>query len=335
MLNKLKIISNRIFKLNYPKFWQSINVLSYFLIPFSIVYWFSSFLRHLFIKPIKLPCKVICIGNITIGGTGKTQAVIWLSQFLKQQKINFIIISKGYMGKFTEPTIVSKNCDSSYVGDEACELSKYGKVVVCHCPSQAISIIEKLNPDVIIMDDGMQNPRIYKDFTIMVVDGSRYFGNMLLIPAGPLRQSVMSGLVKSDAVIVVHPNPYISLHHNKVFEASIKSVDNILPLDKKYFAFTAIGNPNRFFHTLEQENINVVKTMFFPDHYQYTTKDLEELQNSAKDINSTLITTRKDYVKIPKEFQRNILCFNVKLEVTQDQELLKLIYEKTINKNKI
>lgn len=327
-------------KFTYPKFWDAHNIISFFLLPLSVIYYFLTYFRHLIAAPIRLPAKVICIGNINVGGTGKTQVAIWLAKLFRANNINnFLFITKGYGSNLQGATLVQDHHQSLEVGDESIMLAKYGTVIAAKKIHDALELIKTLKPEIIIVDDGMQNPNFYKDFTILTFDADRKFGNGFLIPAGPLRQSPSSAFKAANAVIVVKVDvltksaTYGSINTNKpVFEAlitPITKVDN----NKNYFAFSGIGNPHRFFSTLKSAGVRFVGSKIFPDHYNYSQQDLDQLIAAASKLDATLITTRKDYVKIPTSHAKSIVCFDVELSMSNQNELLNFIYAKIFEKN--
>lgn len=324
------------FKLIYPKFWYERGIVSYLLWPFSKIYQFFSFLRCIVQNPIKFPAKVVCIGNITVGGTGKTQLAIWIAKKLSANNIKFVIITKGYGSKINKPTLVNENHTPEEVGDEALILSEYGKVISAPRIDKALELAKSLKPEIIIVDDGMQNPRFHKDTIIVTIDATRGFGNRFLLPAGPLRQSINNGLRLADCAVVVGNEAQLERDipvncDIPILKAKILPLNNISKT-KKYLAFCGIGNPERFFSSLEQNGIKVIKKRIFPDHYKYSSKDLALLKEQAKNQHALLITTEKDYVKV--KHLLSAVCFKVELSISNDKLLTSLIYGSTFAKNK-
>ncbi|MCC8417511.1 MAG: tetraacyldisaccharide 4'-kinase [Rickettsia endosymbiont of Bryobia graminum] len=321
-------------KLLYPKFWQTRNIISYVLLPFSWIYFLASYIRKAISNPIRFPCKVICVGNITIGGTGKTQIVAFLARSLKSKNVNFIIITKAYGSKLKGAVLVNPNHTALEVGDESVMLLEYGLVIAAKKIGYIKPLIDQLKPSVIIVDDSMQNPNFYKDFTILTIDTDRLFGNKFLIPAGPLRQYPKSAIEKANAIVSVGTNSNninLSLLNNvgdKLFQAQIiPSIE--IDKTKKYFAFSGIGNPQRFFSTLENYGLKLLGYKIFSDHHIYSNNDLKFLANHAKQNNAYLITTRKDYVKIDNN-KLPLICCDVNLLISRNQQLIDLIYEKIL-----
>lgn len=290
-------------KLYYPKFWQSKNILAYLLLPLGYLYLLLGYIRKFFAKPIKFNARTICVGNATIGGTGKTQVVIKIAQELTKRNINFIILSKGYGGRNNHYSLVTKTSSPYDVGDEALELCEYGTTFSVPRISYVPEIIEKYKPDIILVDDGMQNPNFIKDFVIMTIDGTRAFGNGFPIPAGPMRCRIDDALKAADAVVVVGRGEFAI--QNGIFAATIKPSRKLT--SNKYYAFAGIGNPEKFFTTLSDSKACLIKTKIFPDHYSYTKQEILDLIQEAKFLGAKLITTRKDYVKIRYVFYEDKL----------------------------
>jgi len=322
-----------VIKLTYPSFWSKKNIVSWLLIAFSWIYQLLGSLRKLLVKPVKLPCFVICIGNISVGGTGKTQLVAWLAKNLRKKNCNFLIVTKGYNSNLRGAKLVEPLDLPSDVGDESKMLSEYGQVLAAKSIKYALPIINDLKPDVVIFDDGMQNPGFSKDLSIVVIDTIRNIGNGRIFPAGPLRESVQSAINRSDIVIMIGnelcPNfsliQTITSSNKPFFKSKIQLVGNI-DTSKNYYAFTAIGDPDRFFRLLNENGINVLATKAFPDHHHYSREEITALVKEADKQTLFLLTTKKDYVKISDHTK--MLCAEVTLTFDKEEELFQLIYEK-------
>ena len=195
----------------------------------------------------------------------------------------------------------------------------------------AVSLIEKIKPEIIIFDDGLQNPNFIKDCKIIVIDNLRGVGNEKIFPAGPLRTKTDMAIKECDALIMVGDNDckdftiiQNATNNNKpIFKAKIKLVSALK--NTEYFAFSAIGNPDKFFSTLVNSGANIKQTRAFPDHHQFTKDEIIELKTVAKKSNYTLITTKKDYVKIHET--ENIDCTIVDIVFENKPEFIKLINE--------
>ncbi len=320
-------------KLTYPSFWSKKNIISSLLIAFSWIYRLLGSLRKLLVKPVKFPCFVICIGNISVGGTGKTQLVAWLAKNLRKKNCSFLIVTKGYNSNLCRAKLVEPLDIAADVGDESKLLSDYGQVLAVKSIKYALPIIKDLKPDVVIFDDGMQNPGFFKDLTIVVIDAIRNIGNGRIFPAGPLRESVQSAINRSDIITMVGnelcPNfsliQTITSSGKPFFKSEIQLVGNI-DTSKNYYAFTAIGDPDRFFRLLRENGINVLATKAFPDHHNYSIEEINTIVKEAAEKDCLLLTTKKDYVKISDHTK--IVCAEVTLNFDKEEELFQLIYEK-------
>mgnify|MGYP006387833191 CR=1 FL=1 len=312
-------------KLNEPDMSHRRTCLSYLMLPFAAIYSLAAKIRYLSISSKKLPGRVICVGNITVGGTGKTQLVIALAKQLTKKKITFVIISKGYGGSFKKAMQAREHMNPRLVGDEALELCRHGAVIVARKVTDAIPLLQELKADIILVDDGAQNPSFFKDFTIITIDGLRGFGNNFPIPAGPVRKPDIMG--ETDAIVIISNDNALPPVMNDKFitTASITPINN-LNKKQKYYAFAGIGNPERFFDLLKTNGFNLVKTKTFPDHYFYKNEDIEILEKETGKLLASLITTSKDYVKIQNK--ANIKCLDVELKIKDEEKLMELIYAK-------
>ena len=293
--------------MNLNKFWYcSPSWLNYLLIPISGLFCFISFIRksyylniyHKFHKNPSPP--IIVVGNISVGGTGKTPFVIWLVQLLKQQKYKPGIISRGYQGKAsTWPQQVYHNSDPRLVGDEAVLLAQNCQCPLFVGPNRNISVqhlITSSEVNIIISDDGLQHYALDRQLEIAIIDGKRQHGNGLCLPAGPLREPV-SRLKNVDFIIVNSPQKN---EHNFVMQLTYQNVINLknsqLSLElshlkeKKVHAVAAIGHPERFFNLLKSNDITIIPHIF-PDHYYF--------QEGELDFNDhyPVVMTEKDAVK--------------------------------------
>lgn len=286
-----------------PNWFLNKSIIAYLLVPLSVVYYLTAravyLLRTLSQKTSKRP--VICIGNLFAGGVGKTPIVREVAKFFDAP-----IVMRGYK---------SKNGDD---GDEAKMLAKSGLNV---CIGNRLENVIKLNNEKsispIVFDDGFQNPTVKKDISVLVFDNSLGFGNGFVLPAGPLREPV-SAIQRADAVVVIKK---MGAESNAAIGAKLKKYkktvfyatnETINPASGKYIAFAGIGYPDKFFDALKSPVLCVP----FPDHYQYTNKDLDRLFKMAVSQNAELVTTEKDWVRLPKSAQKKIhfAKLNTKIE---------------------
>lgn len=324
--------------LNYPQFWSKKSFYSKALLPFSALFFLLGWFRKLIVKPLAVSGKVICVGNISVGGTGKTQVIISLAKFLREKNLSFVIVTKAYRGQLKKGKIVHKDDKPELVGDESLLLSEYGPVIASKSALCAQNLIEQLKPDFILLDDGMQSPYWKKDRTICVFDTNRLLGNEYLIPAGPLRESLDSGLKKADLCLFLqNSSKKQSSEENPEFilkkeNTALKKLEQLIgqkniPLlqasivaqkipcrIKTYIAFTGIGDPERFFRTLEQLGLEIKEKISYPDHHHYSDNDQQYLNNLAKTQDCALITTTKDALKTP--LLKNLTSLSVELKIT-------------------
>jgi len=285
-------------------------------------------------KTTKIPAPVIVIGNITVGGTGKTPLVIWLAEQLIAHGYQPGVISRGYAGSQTDsPQIVKSNSDPSLVGDEAVLLARR-----CHCPvvvakkrvEAARELLANFPCNVIISDDGLQHLALFRDIEIVVIDGLRRFGNGYCLPVGPLREP-QERVKRVDFVVV---NGADELEANEIaMTCQGNDVINLQTGEKKLLAdfktaklhaIAAIGNPQRFFSMLKSAGFDIDEHAF-QDHHDFKAEDLY-----FKDDNPVLMT-EKDAVKCRKFAQAKhwYLPIDAKLPESFSQKLLKLLQEKS------
>ncbi len=289
--------------LRTPKFWYHKQPVNPLLKGLSSVYQFFS-QRRMSERPhyvSKIP--VICVGNLTTGGAGKTPVCLALAKVLKQKYFsNIHFISRGYGRKKKGALRVHRGLNTADdVGDEALLLATEGEVWVGKDRVELAKQGEKAGADVILMDDGLQYPFLAKDLNIVVVDGTMGFGNGYSFPAGPLREPVLEGLGRSDLLIIVGEDRQ---QLKETYAPLLPTFETMIEIDgerykgQKVFAFAGIGLPEKFIYLLERYDIKIVKSVFFPDHYSYTTEDLEGIIQEATQQEAIPLTTMKDYVKI-------------------------------------
>ncbi len=255
---------------------------------------------------------VICVGNITAGGSGKTPTCIAIYQLLKSKGIALdpVFLTRGYGGSLNGPERVRGQGSAKTWGDEALLLARYGSVIKSKNRVKGAYYAEDLNADCILMDDGAQNERLSKTITLIVINGKNGFGNKKQIPAGPLREKLESGLNRADGFILIGDDK-AGVHNilpkdKPLFKANIVTSKSWkLEPNKPYVGFAGIAFPENFKNTLIENNINLKDFKAFADHHFYTDNDIKILMGIAKSHNATLITTEKDYVRIPNSFDKN------------------------------
>jgi tetraacyldisaccharide 4'-kinase len=319
--------------LKTPAFWTRKNFYSLALFPLSLIYFAGFFLIKIFSNPQKISKPVICIGNIIAGGAGKTPAAIAIGKILKEIGINFAFLSRGYMNDGSKFLMLSKydNNKAEQVGDEPLLLINVAPTFIAKDRLFGARQIENMKKfEAILLDDGMQCNKVKRDFVILVVDGQIGFGNDFMIPAGPMREPLYSGLSKADLIILVgeaKPDLIKKLSGKKIIRAQISPTNINQFHHQKLIAFCGLAYPQKFFSLLKKFDLNVIESQSFADHYNYQIADLEKLHQQAKNKGATLITTRKDWVKFPKTFQEKIAHLDVEM-VFDDPQLVRAELEK-------
>ena len=275
-------------RLKKPKFWDNskFSLFSILFFPFSLLFLLFSFTNKLK-KTIKFPIPIICVGNIYVGGTGKTPLA---SEIFK--------ITKS-LGK--NPGFIKKYYD--YLDDEIAILKKIGTTFVSKSRVEAVNKLIKNKNDVAILDDGFQDFTIKKNFSIICFNQKQWIGNGLIMPAGPLREK-LSSIKRADCIIIngqkdnkIENQIYKKNKNAKIFYSKYEPLDIDKFKNKQIYAFAGIGNPSNFFDLLIENNLNLKDTFSFPDHYSYTAADIERLLNYSND--NILLTTEKDYSRLP------------------------------------
>ncbi len=302
----------RFWKAGYKSLWPKI------LSPLSYI-WAKETQRRLNKNGYSSDLPVICIGNITIGGSGKTQAAIKLAQFYQENGFNPAFLSRGYGANVKEPTKVDP-LKHSYkdVGDEPLLLSQFAEAWVSPNREEGAKAIEAHGTaDIIIMDDGMQNQSLQKDFNLLIVDGIFGLGNQKTIPSGPLREPVGENLNRIDYGLMIGKDCHNiqQLLSVAFLHAAIIPQKNALDKQQKYWAFCGLGRPSKFYETLRDEGFHVASTTDFSDHHPYTEKEIKDLLQVAKLNGCKLITTEKDKMRIPSHLCGKIAYLPVSLDV--------------------
>ncbi len=323
-----------------PHFWQSKNIISTLLLPFSWIYFCISKICYKRIVPITLPIPVICVGNLTAGGAGKTPVALHIGELLKRKNINGVFISRGYGGSQKSAILVdTKKHSAAQVGDEPLLLAQILPTIVGKNRIEAANLAIAQGAQVLVMDDGFQNPSLAKDLSFIVVDRRLSFGNERLLPAGPLREPVRTGLKRADAVIIINPANFMptSLPDIPFLLARSQAKSSMLALkDKKIIAFCGIAVPQKFYYMLKNAGAEIIEKISFADHYHYTQKDLHQLRKKAKEHDALLVTTSKDAARIGKEFEQELKGITVaEMELKfENQDKLEALIETAIHAKK-
>ena len=300
-----------------PKFWDK-NQISFFsvlLFPFTLLIKFLVFFKTLLTKKYISSIPIICVGNIYLGGTGKTPLCVEIFSILKNLNMN--------------PAFIRKKYESFQ--DEVDLMKQMGPVYQNKKRIKAIQEATQNNVNVAILDDGFQDLSIKKNLSIICFNEKQWIGNGLTIPSGPLRES-LSALKKVDCVIIngkknkdIENKIFSKNEKIKIFYSNYKPQNIDEFQSKKIIAFAGIGNPENFFDLLMDNNLNIVETIKFPDHHKYSEQELENLLNKIKNNNSILLTTEKDYFRISKNYKKNIKYLKIKVEIKNKNQFIEEI----------
>jgi tetraacyldisaccharide 4'-kinase len=308
-----------------PSFWKNKSLLSFLFLPLSFIYYAITLIRNVIAKPLRPKIPVICIGNATVGGAGKTPTAIAIAQLLIDMKKKPVFLSRGYNGSLNVTTFVNPDIHTAKeCGDEPLLLCKVAPTIISKKRQSGAKLAMERGFDVIIMDDGLQNPSLEKTLSLLVIDGTFGIGNGFIMPAGPLRESLKSALKKTESVIFIGEDKTFLiprfLKNENIIKATIKAKDNKAP-SGKYVAFSGLGNNDKFFKTLDDNGYNVVQKIPYDDHYQYTKKDIDDLNNLATSWKAKLITTEKDFSRLSDEQQSGIETLPISIEFANEKEI--------------
>ena len=266
--------------------------------------------------PYHAPVPVLCVGNLTVGGTGKTPVAIAIARALAARGRRPFFLSRGYGGKLHGPILVMPAHRADDVGDEPLLLAAAAPVVVSRNRGEGARLAVKYGADVIVMDDGHQNFTIAKDLSLIVVDGEQKFGNGHILPAGPLRESVSQGLARADAVVIVGDGePPLAGYSGPVLRAHLTHVEVPALNGRSVVAFAGIGRPEKFFRSLNAFGAKTVSTKRFDDHHLYTLSEIARLKATARTANALLVTTEKDYVRMTETEREGIIVLPVRAAI--------------------
>jgi len=275
---------------------------------------------------------VICVGNATLGGTGKTPVTIYILKSLRRLGLNAVGLTRGYGGQEKGPILLNDKHTSIDVGDEPLLLAEHAPVWVSAGRDDGAKAAVSNGASIIIMDDGHQNQLLKKSLSLLVVDAEIGFGNGKIFPAGPLRENLNESLKRSDAIILMKPNKdykpdsfLLRQLRDKVLIHAYLKPTSILPKGKLY-AFSGIGRPNKFFDSLRNYGGNIIEAISYSNHYQYKDIDIENLFVLASEYGASLITTEKDYVRLPKGYRKGVHKWPVSVHFEDELTLRRLLH---------
>jgi tetraacyldisaccharide 4'-kinase len=285
-----------------PEFWSrntlSARLIASALMPIGFLHGASVAWKYRWQKPYRSRAKVICVGNLTVGGSGKTPIAIAVTRMIQAKGLAVVFLSRGYGRQSSEALRVdTRKHNATTVGDEAMLLAQIAPTIVARDRAEGARLAELSDADVIVMDDGHQNFALAKDLSLVVMDGDNGFGNGRILPAGPLREPVQQGLARADAVVVTGDGtPSLSDFTRPALRARLVSHRR---LDgKRLIAFAGIGRPDKFFASLRAQGAELVETYGFADHHPYSPAEVAMLTDRARNAGAALMTTEKDFVRL-------------------------------------
>jgi len=303
-------------KINKPNFWQEPkSFISILLLPITFLVIITIFLKKKISNEKRFKIPVLCIGNIYIGGTGKTPLSILIAEELKCLRKKPVIIKKFY-DKHKDERLLIKKRNIPLISD------KYREKSLSSAESKY---------DLAILDDGFQDYKIKKNMSILCFHGKQLIGNGKVFPSGPLRENLNSIIRAQIAVIngkkseefegkLLNINSNLQILYSKYNLIDIEKFKN-----KNILAFAGIGNSNNFFHLLKSNGLMVKQTLSFPDHYNYKKNEILKIINIAKKENYTILTTEKDFLRIEEYQFSEINCCKIELEVFEKEKLIELV----------
>ena len=309
-------------KFKKPNFWdyKKPNLIAYILLPFTYIIKLIGFIS----KKEKIATeriKTICVGNIYLGGTGKTPISIKINQLLKNLNFKTAFVKKKYRDQEDEQKI----------------LSTYGKLFCENNRIDALKDAINENIEVAIFDDGLQDKILSYDITFVCFNSQSWVGNNLCIPSGPLRED-LKNIKKYDAVflngngeniieiknIIKNIKPDLEIFNAEYVPLNMEKID----INQNYLAFSGLGNPDSFLKTLKKSNIKIVKTLNFPDHYYYSNKDITKIKEVAKNLKAKIVTTEKDYNRLNKLNSEGIDFLKIELKIVNENQLINFLKKK-------
>ncbi len=304
--------------LKKPKFWdyKKANIYAYLLYPLSLFIKSAKFFS--ITKPRSFKLKTICVGNIYLGGTGKTSLSIKIKKILEKKKIKSCFIKKLYSNQTDEQKLLKNN----------------GKVFLSSNRIEALKQAEQENYNVAILDDGLQDKSIHYDVSLVCFNNINWIGNGLTIPAGPLRESIdnlknynhifLNGNLENLDYLkknILKFNPKINIHLGKYLPTNLNEFNK----EDKYLIFSGIGNHKTFVSMMRNYGFKIAKDLEFPDHYKFTNHDIKKILEEANKLNYKIITTEKDYLRLENINTNQIKFIKSELQIVDEDNFIKAI----------
>lgn len=311
-----------------PAFWyRPVGGAARILSPIAALYAYGTARRLAKTRPTQLDVPVICVGNINVGGTGKTPTVIALLAHLTDLGIAAHVVSRGHGGYLSGPVQVDERRHrADQVGDEPLLLSAFAPTWIAKDRLAGAKAAMMAGAECIILDDGHQNPALHKDISIVVADAARGFGNERVLPAGPLREPISTGLARADLLLTIGTakaqQRFLGLHEDHLPAGLPHISGRVMPLQTgmdwaglRVLAFAGIGMPDKFFATLRSLGAEITHQEALDDHQPLSDALMTRLAKEAKTKGAQLVTTEKDAVRLPASFRSEVLTVPVRLQI--------------------
>ena len=304
-------------KIDKPKFWdKEIGLISILFFPLTLIVIFFTSLKKKITKTQGFKIPIICVGNIYLGGTGKTPTSILLAKELSKLGKKPLILRKYYKNHNDEYRLIK---------------NYFKNLIISKNRIEGLKDAEKSNFDMVILDDGLQDYKIKKNLSIVCFNNNQLIGNGMVLPSGPLRENL--SILKNVEIVIINGSKNINfenkiLNINKkleIFYSFYKPINLDQFKNKKLLALAAIGNPENFFQLVEKNNLKIFKKKTFPDHYQFSKAEMQNILREAEMKNYQIIMTEKDYYKINHYKLKKINYLKVSLEIYNKEKLLKKI----------
>lgn len=307
-----------------PAFWRRERAFAAdLLLPIGAAWDAAGRLRRALARPLRAPSPVICVGNLVAGGAGKTPVTLALGDWFAARGIAAHVVTRGYGGRLAGPIRVDPSRhDAGEVGDEALLLAARASAWIARDRAAGVAAAAAAGAAAILLDDGFQNPTIEKTLSLLVVDAGYGFGNQRVMPAGPLRESLRRGLARADAAVLLaafgEKKPAIRAEELTsalpVIPAVLTPIAGERFSGERVHAFAGIGRPARFFAMLRALGAKLEAERAFPDHYRYREGDIRALSAAARGVRAGLVTTAKDFVRLPLAFRTGIEVLDVEIQ---------------------
>ena len=279
---------------------------------------------------------VLCVGNLSLGGAGKTPTAVALAELLGERKVRLQFVTRGYGGDLAGPVCVNPNRHTAAdVGDEPLLLSSFAPVWVAKDRAAGVRAATEAGAEAVVLDDGFQNPAVRKDLSLIVVDAVSGFGNGRVFPSGPLREPIDAGLRRAHAIVLIGDRSQRSDFRRKwhdvlsdlpILDASLEPLQTGIEwADLPVLAFAGIGRPEKFFETLRGLGANVVRTHALDDHQPIPAALLDRMHSEARGLGARLVTTEKDLMRLPKARHKDVTPLMVRLRFDNPDRLAGLI----------